>query len=311
MPAPELTVVVPICDEEEGLKPLYDRLTAALAGVDYELLLVNDGSRDRSFERMLALHASDGRVSVLDLSRNFGHQVAITAGMDHARGDAVVVMDADLQDPPEVVVLMLAKYREGFDVVYGVRENREAESAFKRATAWVFYRLMRLLTPMDLPPDSGDFRLLSRRAVDAVRQLREQSRFVRGMVRWIGFKQTALAYRREARVTGQTKYPLWKMVRLAVDAMISFSTIPLRVATALGLAVAAGCVSYAVYAVTMKVFTGHTVQGWASLMVAILLVGSAQLVCLGILGEYVGRIYDEVRARPLYLVGALHRREPK
>ncbi len=302
---PTLTIIVPVYNEEGGLAELYARVSAVMlgAGVDYELLLVNDGSSDRSLERMLDLHARDPRVSILDLSRNYGHQLAITAGLDYARGQAVAVMDADLQDPPEVLLLMLDRWREGFDVVYGVRHRRAAESAFKLGTAWVFYRAVRLLTSIDLPVDTGDFRLLSRRAVVAMRQLREQNRFVRGMVRWIGFRQTGVLYERQARFEGHTKYPLIRMVRLAADAVLSFSIVPLRLAIVSGMVFAAACMSYALYAVYLKFTYGQVVPGWASLMVAILFVGAVQLVCLGILGEYVGRIYDEVRGRPLYLVG--------
>lgn len=300
---PTLSVVVPVHDEQEVLPELFARLAAALPpDLTWELVVVDDGSRDGSWPLIAAQSALDRRVRGLSLSRNFGHAVAITAGLEVARGDAVVVMDADLQDPPERIVDLLAKWREGWDVVYGVREARDGEGWFKRASAAVFYRGLRLLTAIDLPPDVGEFRLISRRAVDALLQIPERNRYVRGLVSWIGYRQTALPYRRAPRAAGRTKYPLGRMLRLASDAIISFSTVPLQIAVWLGLAVSLGCFAYAGYAVTMKLWTGRTVQGWASEMVAILLIGGVQLVCLGIIGEYIGRIYDEVKRRPLYLI---------
>ncbi len=298
-----LSVVVPVFNEAAGLDALHERLTATLerAGLSYEIVLVDDGSRDDSWQRMAALAARDPRLVLVRLSRNFGHQIAITAGFDHACGEAVVVMDADLQDPPEVVPGMIERWRAGYDVVYGRRERRLGEGLFKRFTATVFYRLVRRLTAVDIPADTGDFRLMSRRAVDAFRSLQERNRFVRGMVAWVGFRQTAVDYVREARHAGETKYPLRKMVRFAGDAIFSFSHVPLRLATGLGLASSAVGFGYAVYAVLARILGWPTVQGWASLMVAIIFLGGVQLISLGIIGEYIGRIYDEVKARPLYL----------
>jgi dolichol-phosphate mannosyltransferase len=298
------SVVVPVFNEEEGLAELHRRTTGVLQqeGVTFELVLVNDGSSDRSLEVMCEIARRDPRVVVVNLSRNFGHQAALTAGLDHARGDAVVVMDADMQDPPEVIPRMLARWREGYDVVYGQRTRREGEGLFKRVTASAFYRLIRRLTAVDIPADTGDFRLVSRRCAEAMRSLRERNRFLRGLVAWVGFRQVAVPYERHARFAGQTKYPLRKMVAFATDAVVSFSSTPLRMATALGFIVSAASFAYAGYAVYLKIVSGRSLPGWASLMVGVVFLGGVQLLCLGIIGEYLGRMYDEVKARPLYLV---------
>jgi dolichol-phosphate mannosyltransferase len=247
------------------------------------------------------LAAAEPRYKVISFSRNFGHQIAITAGMDRAEGDAVVIMDADLQDPPEVVAEMIQKWREGYDVVYGQRSTRHGESIFKRATAAAFYRLLRMLLPIDVPLDTGDFRLMSRRVVLSMRALREQSRFVRAMVSWVGFRQTAVHYERPERFAGETKYPLRKMMRFAVDGITSFSIVPLRVATWLGLFSGFVAIVTSVWA-GYAAITGETVPGWATIMIAVALAASAQLIMTGILGEYIGRIYEEVKRRPLYVV---------
>ena len=304
-----LSVVVPVFNEASGLDALHERVSSTLrhAGVAYEIVLVDDGSRDGSWERMAALAERDPHLVLVRLSRNFGHQVAITAGLDHACGEAVVVMDADLQDPPEVVPQMIERWRAGYDVVYGRRERRLGEGLFKRATASLFYRLVRRLTAVEIPADTGDFRLMSRRAVEAFRSLQERNRFVRGMVAWVGFRQTAVDYVREARHAGETKYPVRKMVRFAGDAIFSFSHVPLRFATGLGLASSTAGFGYAVYAILARVLGWPTVQGWASLMVAIIFLVGVQLISLGIIGEYIGRIYDEVKARPLYLTDTVVR----
>lgn len=301
--SPVLSVVVPAYNEEDSLETLHRRVTEVLdrTGEPFELVLVDDGSRDRTWERMRELQARDPRVVLVRLSRNFGHQIAVTAGIDAARGQAVVLMDADLQDPPEVVPEMLARWREGNDVVYGRRTRRLGETWFKRATAAAFYRLIGRLTSVDIPADTGDFRLMSRRVVEVMKQLRERNRFVRGMVAWVGYRQTAVEYERAERLAGETKYPLRKMVRFAMDAIVSFSFAPLRLATGLGLVVSAFSFAYAVYAVLARVFAWDVVHGWASLIVAVLFLGGVQLVCLGIIGEYVGRIYDEAKRRPLYI----------
>ncbi|TNE84739.1 MAG: glycosyltransferase [Deltaproteobacteria bacterium] len=304
---PELSVVVPVFNEEAVLPELYRQLVPVLdeAAARWELVLVNDGSRDGSLAIMQSLRDEDERVTLINLSRNFGHQLAITAGMEHALGDAVVVMDADLQDPPEVILEMVARWREGFDVVYGVRSEREAETLFKRFTAAAFYRVLNALTPVQIPLDTGDFRLMSRRALDALSRMPERARFVRGMVAWLGFRQTGITFKRRARFAGRTKYPVSKMVGFAADSLISFSTVPLRIASTLGFVMSVGALGYFGYAASMKIMYGHTAPGWASLIAVIVLLGSAQLLCLGIIGEYVGRIYEEVKARPLFVVERL------
>jgi polyisoprenyl-phosphate glycosyltransferase len=300
---PTLSIVVPVFNEEAILDTLHARVVAALerSAERFELVLVDDGSRDGSWEKMTAAAARDPRVVLVRLSRNFGHQVAITAGVDAARGEAVVLMDADLQDPPEVIPEMIARWRAGYDVVYGRRSRRLGESWFKRATAAAFYRVIRGLTSVDIPADTGDFRLMSRRVVEVLKRLEERNRFVRGLVAWIGWRQTAVEYERAERLAGETKYPLRKMVRFAADAIVSFSIAPLRVATALGLVVSTFSFGYAVYAVLARIFSWDVVQGWASLMVAVTFLGGVQLISLGVIGEYVGRVYDEVKRRPLYV----------
>lgn len=302
-----LSVVVPVFNEAEVLPELYARLTTVLEGIGepYEIVLVNDGSRDGSLELLHHLRDKDPRVTVVALSRNFGHQLAITAGLDHARGDAVVVMDADLQDPPEVLPRMVERWRQGFQVVYGARTRRHGEGLFKRGTAAVFYRVIRKLTAIDIPTDTGDFRLMDRRAVEALRSMHERNRFVRGMVPWLGFKTAAVEYERSPRAAGETKYPIHKMVRFALDAIFSFSIAPLRLATVFGFAVSAAAFAYAAWAIYLKVGRNVSLPGWASLMVAVVFLGGVQLISLGIIGEYVGRVYDEVKGRPLYVVGEL------
>ena len=305
---PTLTVLVPCFNEQAVLGELHRRLTGVLAptGLSYELLFVDDGSRDGTLAGLLALQAADPRVAVLGLSRNFGHQLALTAGLDHARGEAVVVIDADLQDPPELIPRMVELWRAGSDVVYGQRRARQGESVFKRGTAALFYRVMRRLTSVEIPVDTGDFRLLSRRVVEAMKRLPEHHRFVRGMVAWVGFRQTPLPYERAPRFAGETKYPLRRMVRFALDAAVSFSFLPLRLTTFAGFAISLGCFGYAGYAIWAKLANDVDLPGWASLMVAVMFLGGVQLLGLGIIGEYLGRVYEEVKARPLYLVGAWH-----
>jgi len=300
---PTLSVIVPVFNEEASIAMLHRRVAETLesAGETFELVMVDDGSRDGSWEAMQEAAARDSRVVLVRLSRNFGHQIAISAGIDVARGQAVVLMDADLQDPPELVPRMLACWRDGYDVVYGRRTRRHGESWFKRATAAAFYRLIRRLTTVDIPADTGDFRLMSRRVVDVLKRLQERNRFLRGMVAWVGYRQTAVEYERAERLAGETKYPLRKMIRFAGDAIVSFSFVPLRLATGLGLIASTLSFAYAVYAILAALFKWDVVHGWASLIVAVLFLGGVQLICFGILGEYVGRIYDEVKQRPLYV----------
>ena len=303
---PLLSVVIPCFNESEVIAETARRLLAqadALTEVGTELIFVDDGSRDDTCAQIKALAAGDARIKLLSFARNFGHQIAVTAGIEAAAGDAVVLIDADLQDPPELIPRMLALWREGNDVVYGTRTEREGESAFKRGTAKAFYRLLNRLSDIPIPLDTGDFRLMSRRVVDTLRAMPERDRFVRGMVSWVGFRQTALPYRRAERFAGQTKYPLRKMLRFAADGLLSFSTKPLQLAIALGAAASALAFAGIVYALVVRLFTQRWVEGWAGLFIAVLFIGGVQLVTLGILGEYVGRIYHEVKRRPLYVVG--------
>jgi len=303
MTRPSLSLVLPVFNEEPVIDELARRLSAFLAELDesWEVVFVDDGSTDRSFEMLAELCRQDERYRLVRLSRNFGHQLAITAGLDCARGEAVVVMDADLQDPPEVVREMLAKRREGYDVVYGVRSRREGEGLFKRATAALFYRVLRGMVGVPIPLNAGDFRLMSRRVVLAMRALREANRFVRGMVAWVGFRQTSVTYVRKGRAAGSTHYPLRRMIRFALDGILSFSTLPLRMAIWLGAAAGLIGIGVALWAIVAHL-QGHTLPGWATLMVVVALASSAQLMMTGVLGEYVGRIYDEVKRRPLYVV---------
>jgi len=302
--APEVSVVVPIFNEERTLAELHRRLTSVLgAAADaYEIVFVNDGSRDGSLAALWALGAADPRVKVVSLSRNFGHQTSITAGLDHARGEAIVIMDGDLQDPPEVIPTLLAEWRKGFDVVYAVRRERPGESRFKRWTATAFYRLFARVTKLDVPLDAGDFRLLSRRAADHVRSIRETNRYVRGLTSWIGLRQVGVAYARQERFAGDTKFSLAKMLRFALDGITSFSFLPLQVSTAIGVVIALGCVGVISWALWARMVSHDTVPGWASTIVVMLFLSAIQFLILGVYGEYIGRIYAEVKRRPLYIV---------
>ncbi|HEV8269105.1 MAG TPA: glycosyltransferase family 2 protein [Thermoanaerobaculia bacterium] len=301
--APELSVVLPVFNEADNIEELHARLVAAVepTGRTFELVFVDDGSRDASFEILSALSAKDPRVRAVRLSRNFGHQMALTAGVDRAAGRLVAVMDADLQDPPELLPEMLKKVEEGYEVVYAVRAAREGESTFKRWTAHVYYRLLSRWTNVDIPVDTGDFRLIGPRALAAFRRLRERHRFIRGMTAWVGFKQTGVSYVRPGRKRGETKFPVRKMLRFAVDGITSFSHVPLQLATWLGFAVSLFAFLYIVVVLVLK-FLGINERGWTTLMGWILLLGGVQLMLIGVLGEYLGRIYDEVKARPLYLI---------
>lgn len=304
MPGKLVSLVVPVYNEAEVIGEMYRRLTSvasALPDLEYELVVVDDGSRDTGYAALRALAQSDPRLRVLKLSRNFGHQTAITAGIDVARGDAIVVIDADLQDPPEVIPEMVVRWREGFDVVYGVRAKRSGETMVKLATASVFYRILDRMTNISIPVDAGDFRLLSRRAADQLCAMREKDRFVRGLISWIGFRQIGVLYQREARFAGETKYPFRKMLKFAIDGLTSFSTIPLKLATWLGYFASALAFLY-LASVFVQKWLGRTVEGWATIMVAVLFMGGVQLICLGIMGEYIGRIFTEAKQRPLYVV---------
>ena len=296
-----VSVVVPMYDEEGSAVELYSRVCAALDDVPFELVAIDDGSSDATPGILADLAADDDRVKVVTLARNFGHQTAITAGLDHASGDAVVMMDADLQDPPELIPEMLDRWRAGADVVYAVRTAREGETRFKRATARVFYRLISKISDVPLAHDAGDFRLLDRRALAALLALRERNRYLRGMTVWVGFTQTAVTYTRSARHAGTTKYPLRKMLRFALDAISSFSNAPLQLATVLGFVIAMLAFLMIPVAVGFRI-AGEFVPGVTTTVIAVLLLGGIQLIAIGVIGEYVGRIYEEVKQRPLYLV---------
>jgi glycosyltransferase involved in cell wall biosynthesis len=303
-PAPRLSLVLPVFNEEETVPELARRLHELLRkiGVTWEVIFVDDGSTDRSLELLRELTLREPRFRVMSFGRNFGHQIAITAGVDVAEGDAVVVMDADLQDPPEVIREMLAKFDEGFDVVYGVRSKRHGETLLKRATAAVFYRILKRLLGFEVPVDAGDFRLMSRGVVLTLRSLRERHRFIRGMVAWIGFKHTHVYYERQPRFQGETKYPLRKMIRFAVDGITSFSVVPVRIAIYLGIFTGLLAVGIGLWALIQKLRGAPVVTGWTTIMMLVALCSSAQLLMTGVLGEYVGRIYEEVKKRPLYTV---------
>lgn len=303
--APDLSLVLPVYNEEAGLVELHRRVTEVLRARSwrYEIIFVNDGSRDASWARILELSNRDRCVCGVNLSRNFGHQIAITAGIELSRGAVVVVMDSDLQDPPELIPKMYERYEAGYDVVYAQRRKREGETWFKEWTAKIFYRLMRRMTTIDIPLDTGDFRLMSRRVVDDLTRLQEQSRFVRGLVTWVGYNQTPILYDRDARHAGSTKYPFSKMVKFALDGITGFSSQPLRLASHVGLFFAMASLALMLFLMLYKVGGGEgIIPGWTSLAVAVLFLGGVQLLAIGILGEYVGRIYDQVKRRPLYLV---------
>ncbi|MGO9112921.1 MAG: glycosyltransferase family 2 protein [Thermoguttaceae bacterium] len=302
-----LSLVIPLYNEHELVPILRAQLDDFLAELPcpVEVVLVNDGSSDRTLDQLMDWAATDTRIKVLGLARNFGHQIAATAGLDSASGDAVVLMDADLQDPLEVVHGMLAKYCEGYDVVYGQRNRRVGETQFKRITAWAFYRLMRAFVHPDLPADTGDFRLLSRRCLDSLQTMRERHRFLRGMVAWVGFAQTAIHYDRAPRAAGTTKYTLRKMLRFAWTAMVSFSSLPLRASFYAGCAIAILGLSWGGYSVMRYVVYGDNLPGWTSQMVVTCLIGAAILVSNAILGSYVGQIFEEIKERPLYIVSSV------
>ncbi|GMG81167.1 glycosyltransferase family 2 protein [Paralimibaculum aggregatum] len=307
-----LSIVVPCYNEEAvigatlaRLAALADRLARPGAGrpvLETEIICVDDGSADATLALLKAAAAAEPRLRVLALSRNFGHQIAATAGTDAAGGDAVVLIDADLQDPPELIEEMVRRWNDGFDVVYGTRTERPGESAFKLATARGFYRVLNRLSEVAIPLDTGDFRLMSRTVVDALKAMPERRRFLRGMVAWVGHRQAALPYARAERAAGVSKYPLRKMVRFALDGILSFSSKPLQLAIAIGLIAAGVALLGILYALVLRIFTDIWVEGWTALFIAVLFLGGVQLVCLGILGEYVARIYDEAKGRPLYLL---------
>jgi len=300
---PVYSIVAPVFNEEQTLPHFYKRIITVMEQMaeSFELLLINDGSRDASLQIMQNLHEHDPRVRVVDFSRNFGHQIAISAGLDYAQGDGVIILDADLQDPPEIIPELIARWKDGAEVVYAQRSKRLGETGFKLITAKLFYRLVERITSIDIPRDTGDFRLLDRQVVETLVKMREQHRFMRGLSAWVGFRQEAVPYERQERLAGTTKYPLYKMIRFSLDAITGFSHVPLQLATTFGFLLAGASLIGIVIAVILRVFTGAIV-GQASTLILVLFLGGVQLIFLGILGEYLGRIYDEVRARPLYIV---------
>lgn len=301
---PTYTIIAPIYNEIENIQVLYQRLSEVMerTGEPWEFVMVDDGSCDGSTQAILDLHAKDKKIVPVIFARNFGHQIAVTAGLDHSRGEAVVIIDADLQDPPEVILDLIAKWKEGYEVVYATRSKREGETWFKLFTAAAFYRTIQRITDVNLPMDTGDFRLLDRKVVQVMNQMREKHRFLRGMSVWVGFRQTGVEYERAERYAGETKYPLKKMFKLASDAITGFSYFPLKLATYLGF-VAAGLGILALVIVIILRLTGSLwLQGQATTLIAVLFLGGVQLISVGMLGEYIGRLYDEARGRPLYIV---------
>ncbi|WP_129708694.1 glycosyltransferase family 2 protein [Priestia megaterium] len=307
------SIVVPVYNEEEVIHETYRRLTEVMRSTKeaYELLFVNDGSRDRTAQIIKEYSEQDPAVVLLDFARNFGHQIAITAGMDYARGEAVVVIDADLQDPPELILEMIEKWKQGFDVVYAKRTKRKGETYFKKQTAAMFYRFLRAMTDIDIPLDTGDFRLLDRKVCNQMNSIQEKNRFVRGLVSWVGFKQIAVEYERDERLAGESKYPLKKMLKLSMDGITSFSYKPLKLASYAGVTLSGIGFIYLLVVLYLKLFTDSTITGWSSLIVIQLFFSGIILIILGMIGEYIGRIYDETKNRPLYIVREKYQLEPR
>ncbi len=307
----DYSIVIPVYNEEEVIEHTYERLKTVMQSADgnYELLFINDGSKDRSVDILLQLSEQDKTIKIVDFSRNFGHQIAITAGMDYASGNAIVIIDADLQDPPELILEMIQKWKEGYDVVYAKRTARKGETFFKKQTASAFYRTLRAMTEIDIPIDTGDFRLIDRKVCDQMNNIHEKNRFVRGLVSWVGFKQTAVEYERDERFAGETKYPLKRMLKLSLDGITSFSYKPLKLANYLGASLSVIGFVYMLIVLYQKLFTSTTVTGWSSIIVIQLFFSGITLMMLGVIGEYIGRIYDEAKNRPLYIVKDIYQHE--
>jgi len=301
---PVYSVVIPAYNEQEVITETYKRLTAVMTGMSepYELIFVNDGSNDKTAQLIAEICSNDPSVRLINFSRNFGHMAAISAGMEHSRGQAIFIIDADLQDPPEVFPEMAEKWKEGYHVAYGKRIKRKGETAFKRLSAKIFYRFIRQMTTIDMPPDTGEFRLIDRKVCDAINRLPEKSRYIRGLVSWVGFKQTEVQYVREERFAGETKYPLRKMITFAIDAITSFSHKPLKLATMVGMLISLLSFLYMLYVFYQVIFTDQTITGWASTVAIILFTQGIVLMLLGLMGEYIGRIYSELQNRPLYII---------
>ncbi len=299
-----LSVVVPVYNEATIITTFHQRLTAVLAALPFtsEVIYVNDGSTDNSFNILKSIQEQDQQVAIVDLSRNFGKEIALSAGLDHTSGDAVIVIDSDLQDPPELIPTLIKQWQQGYDVVFARRVSRQGETWFKKLTAHLFYRLLHKMSPIRIPIDTGDFRLLSRRAVEALRQFRETHRFMKGLFAWVGYPQIAVPYERDARFGGKTKWNYWKLWDLAIEGITSFSIVPLKFATYFGFTTAIGAFIYALVIIYKTLMFGEPVQGYPSLMVVILFLGGIQLITLGIMGEYVGRTFVETKQRPLYLI---------
>ncbi|MDR1559901.1 MAG: glycosyltransferase family 2 protein [Clostridiales bacterium] len=301
---PEFSVIVPAYNEQEVIEESYKRLSAVMKELNepYELIFIDDGSRDNTARILAGICEEDKNVKLLRFSRNFGHMPAITAGMDYARGSAVLVIDADLQDPPELFPKMIEKWREGYDVVYGKRSERKGETAFKKLTAGMYYRFLRRMTDVDLPVDTGEFRLIDRKVCDVIKHIKEKNRYIRGLVSWVGFKQTAVEYVREKRFAGETKYPLGKMIKLAMNGITAFSYKPLKLATHLGLGISALSFLYLLIVLYQRLFTNSTAEGWASMVAIVLFSQGIVLIVLGLMGEYIGRIFEEIKDRPIYII---------
>lgn len=298
-----ISVVVPVLNEELSIKEFYQQLVNNIETYEYEIIFVNDGSKDKSQQIINDLRQKDKKVKLINLTRNFGHQIAITCGIDHSNGDAVIIIDADLQDPTSMIPKMIRKWQKGFDVVYGIRKERLGENLIKIITAKIFYKLVYLLSGKKIPENVGDFRLISKQVVQTLKTTREYQRFLRGIISWMGYKHTGLFYRRQQRYAGETKYSTYSMIKLALDALLSFSFFPLRIASILGTITAFGAVGMIFYALYVQSI-GQTVKGWSSTIVIILFLGSVQLITIGIIGEYLGRIYEEVKRRPLYIISS-------
>jgi dolichol-phosphate mannosyltransferase len=299
-----VSIIIPVFNEEGNVPVLYERLSVVFnkIGHNYEMLFVNDGSTDRSMPLLRALVKQDSQVKIIDFSRNFGHQQAVTAGLDHCQGDCAVIIDADLQDPPELIIELVKKWESGYQVIYAQRLKRKGEHFLKVATSKIFYRILKRLANVDIPLDTGDFRLIDRKVIDNLKAMPERNRFIRGMVSWIGFRQTSVSYVREERLSGKTKYPLFKMIKFALTGLTSFSLVPLQLASYFGFLVSGVSFLIGLYTLYLKFFTTQTIPGWTSLMIVLLFLGGIQLITLGIIGEYIGRISDEVKQRPTYII---------